>query len=186
MIRIYMDNFEIINLFFAFSFMGWVLECLVIRKEKGYFENRGFATGPFCIIYGFGAILGYYLMQPFQNNMVLVYIVGAIMATIFEYLTAKLMLRIFGKFWWDYKDKPLNYKGVICLESTLGWGAAAIVIVGFLFNFVINIVNEIPQDYGAIIAGVLLGGYAIDFSKSLYEALRSRLLPTEGEYDVIQ
>ena len=44
----------LINAFFLYSFLGWVMECIVIRREKGRWENRGFAHLPFCIIYGFG------------------------------------------------------------------------------------------------------------------------------------
>lgn len=39
--------------FFIYSFFGWAMECIVIRKQLGYWENRGFAKLPFCVIYGF-------------------------------------------------------------------------------------------------------------------------------------
>ena len=109
----------LINAFFLYSFLGWVMECIVIRREKGRWENRGFAHLPFCIIYGFGAMLGFALLRPFSGNYVLLYLVGAVLATLFEYLTARLMLRLFGTFWWDYTNKPFNYKGILCLESPL-------------------------------------------------------------------
>ena len=88
----------LINAFFLYSFLGWVMECIVIRREKGRWENRGFAHLPFCIIYGFGAMLGFALLRPFSGNYVLLYLVGAVLATLFEYLTARLMLRLFGTF----------------------------------------------------------------------------------------
>ena len=118
----------LINAFFLYSFLGWVMECIVIRREKGRWENRGFAHLPFCIIYGFGAMLGFALLRPFSGNYVLLYLVGAVLATLFEYLTARLMLRLFGTFWWDYTNKPFNYKGILCLESTLGWGLIALLL----------------------------------------------------------
>ena len=37
----------LINAFFLYSFLGWVMECIVIRREKGRWENRGFAHLPF-------------------------------------------------------------------------------------------------------------------------------------------
>jgi len=104
----------LINAFFLYSFLGWVMECIVIRREKGRWENRGFAHLPFCIIYGFGAMLGFALLRPFSGNYVLLYLVGAVLATLFEYLTARLMLRLFGTFWWDYTNKPFNYKRGFC------------------------------------------------------------------------
>ena len=71
-----------INLFFAFSFLGWFMECLVIRREKGFFENRGFVKGPFCIIYGFGALAAYGLMQSLADHWLLLYFCGAVGATL--------------------------------------------------------------------------------------------------------
>lgn len=28
--------------FFIYSFFGWAMECIVIRKQLGYWENKGF------------------------------------------------------------------------------------------------------------------------------------------------
>lgn len=77
-------------------------------------------------------MLGFALLRPFSGNYVLLYLVGAVLATLFEYLTARLMLRLFGTFWWDYTNKPFNYKGILCLESTLGWGLIALLLFAFL------------------------------------------------------
>ena len=84
--------------------------------------NRGFIFGPICPIYGFGAVGAYLLLRPLEGNYVGLYILGSIGATFFEFLVAKLMIRILGAVWWDYTEKPFNYKGIICLESTLAWG----------------------------------------------------------------
>lgn len=146
----------LINAFFLYSFLGWVMECIVIRREKGRWENRGFAHLPFCIIYGFGAMLGFALLRPFSGNYVLLYLVGAVLATLFEYLTARLMLRLFGTFWWDYTNKPFNYKGILCLESTLGWGFIALLLFAFLHRLVFRAVLLIPDRVGLAAAFLLV------------------------------
>ena len=43
------------------------------------------------------------------------------MATTMELITANVMIRLFGSFWWDYSHKPFNYRGITCLESSLAW-----------------------------------------------------------------
>ena len=58
----------LVDAFFLYSFLGWCMECVVIRREKGAWENRGFVKSPFCIIYGFGAMLGYALLRPFSGS----------------------------------------------------------------------------------------------------------------------
>ena len=161
----------LIDAFFLYSFMGWCMECVVIRREKGAWENRGFVKSPLCIIYGFGAMLGYALLRPFSGNYVMLYIVGAVAATIFEYLTAVLMLRLFGEFWWDYTNKPFNYRGIICLESTLGWGLISVLLFAFMQNGVFHIVRRLPVLAGQMFAVMLVVLYAADFAFSTRRAL---------------
>ena len=165
------EPYVLVNAFFIYSFMGWVMECIVIRREKGFWENRGFARVPFCIIYGFGAMLGYLLLKPFSHNYFLLYLVGAVCATAFEYLTARLMLRLFGTFWWDYTNKPFNYKGILCLESTLGWGVIAVFLFAFMHKFVVGVSLAMPSTVGLMMAVVLSIVYAVDFMMCMRRSL---------------
>lgn len=166
--------YDIINAFFLYSFLGWVMECIVIRREKGAWENRGFARAPFCIIYGFGAMIGYWILQRFSGNLVVLFLVGAVLATLFEYATAQLMLRLFGTFWWDYTNKPFNYKGILCLESTLGWGVVAILVVHVLHRVVFSATMMVPRVLAPSLAFLLVSWYAIDFALCMRRALRAR------------
>ncbi|MFR8507068.1 MAG: putative ABC transporter permease [Peptoniphilus sp.] len=48
--------------FFIYAFIGWVVEVSYHAVTKGKFINRGFLAGPYCPIYGFGAIAVIYLL----------------------------------------------------------------------------------------------------------------------------
>lgn len=166
--------FDAVNAFFLYSFFGWCMECVVIRREKGFWENRGFTHAPFCIIYGFGAMLGYAILKPFSGNYLVLYLVGAVLATGFEYLTARLMLKAFGNLWWDYSRKPLNYKGILCLESTIGWGVISVLLFTVLHKFVFGLVQQIHPRFGVPLAVLLICGYALDFAFSARSAYVNR------------
>ena len=103
------------------------------------------------------------------------------MATLFEYLTARLMLRLFGTFWWDYTNKPFNYKGILCLESTLGWGFIALLLFAFLHRLVFRAVLLIPDRVGLAAAFLLVCAYAVDFAVSAYQAYQNAHTSTEAE-----
>lgn len=163
----------LINAFFLYSFLGWCMECVVIRRERGVWENRGFARSPFCVIYGFGAMLGFAVLRPVAHNYVALYLVGAVLATLLEYITARVMLRLFGSLWWDYSNKPFNYKGILCLESTLGWGLIALLVFSFLHSAVFAAAMRLPASVGGMLALCLLGGYATDFFTSALHALHT-------------
>ena len=121
-------------------------------------------TSPFCPIYGFGAVIGYLILHPLEDNLIALYFVGAFLATAFEYLVAKLMLKLFGEVWWDYNDKPCNYKGIVCLESTIAWGFYAVIIITFLFDKVMSFVDRYPVAWGIKTITLIFVMIALDFS----------------------
>ncbi len=163
----------LVNVFFLYSFLGWVMECIVIRREKGAWENRGFTRTPFCVIYGFGAMLGYALLRPLSEHYILLYIAGALTATVFEYATGCLMQRLFGAFWWDYSNKRFNYRGMICLESTVGWGILTLFVFHFLHGFVFRVALRLPRSLSRAAACLLLVIYGLDFLSSLHRAIHA-------------
>lgn len=176
------DLYHLVACFFLFSVIGWMVESIYISVCDRKLTNRGFMTGPFCPIYGVGATLGYIILHPFAHNIVVLYIVGALLATAFEFVVAKLMMKLFGEVWWDYNDKFCNYKGVICLESTLAWGLYAVVIITFLFDKVIGFVDRYPMAWGiktialAFTMGIIDFGYHFAASVKIDEEKREEIV----------
>lgn len=139
------DLYHFIQWFILYSFMGWVVESIYMSFCNRKLTNRGFAFSPFCPIYAVGALSVYGMLRPLEGQYVVLYLAGAVLATTLEYITAVLMRNLFGQVWWDYTEKPFNYKGVICLESTIAWGFYTIFMFGFLQRFV-NFVSESGRD----------------------------------------
>lgn len=180
---------DVVLMFFAYSFIGYCLECVVLTIDKRRLViDRGFAGHlPFCIIYGFGAMAGYALLSPYGNNLLVLFFVGAIAASAFEYLTAVLQIWLFGDFWWDYTEKPLNYKGILCLESTIGWGVAVVILVKLLHRPLAGLVAAIPANLEVLLAVVLLVAYALDFTLSARAAYRQkRQVPQQAEEYLVE
>ena len=50
-------GYELLWLFFAYSFLGWVLETAAAAVRQKKFVNRGVINGPLCIIYGITPVL---------------------------------------------------------------------------------------------------------------------------------
>lgn len=167
-----MNVYHMINWFFMFSFFGYLLECVVLSYEyRTPVINRGFGHGPFCIIYGFGAMGACLFLQPFASDTIKLYFATSIMATTLELITAHMMIRLFGSFWWDYSHKRFNYKGIICLESSIAWGFLGIFFFRFLNGFVHRMVGHIPDMFGKVTALALVLFYFCDFSYTLYVQL---------------
>ncbi len=150
--------------FFIYSFCGWAMECVVIRLQLKRWENRGFAKLPFCVIYGFGVLIAMVLFMPIKDNIIAVYIAGCVGATIFEYLTAMAMIKLFGEVWWNYDHLRFNYKGILCLQSTLGWGLLAVFVFFVLNNVIENFARMISPAVANVIGIILILSYILDFA----------------------
>ena len=76
---------EIIVLFFTYSVIGWIWETIYCSLKDHHYDYRGFLFGPYCPVYGFAVTTILIFTYHIQDNLFLLYIVGIIVATIFEY-----------------------------------------------------------------------------------------------------
>ena len=138
------DAVIIVSMFFIYSFLGWCMESAYITFLNKKWTNRGIMFAPLCPIYGFGEFIGYKLLLLLPKNYILIFIVGTVFATFFEFLVAKFLIWKTGYLWWDYTKRPFNYKGILCLESTLAWGVIAVAEVLFLHEGIFNLLSMVP------------------------------------------
>lgn len=179
------DLYHMINWFIIYSFFGWVWETFYVSIKQGEFINRGFISGPFCTIYGCGAIAVYTILKPAEGNLFILFFGGIVVATLLEYFTAVLMESIFHTSWWDYSDKKFNFQGRICLGASLGWGVFTVILFRVLHPVVEDLVSLYPVYVGKIGSCVFGAGYLVDFCRSASAAfhLRERLPQWEHELE---
>ena len=175
------DGYEVVMWFLTYSMMGWLVESIYMSFCNHKITNRGFAKGPFCPIYGFGALTVFFVLRPYSDNSILLFFLGSFLATTLEFLTALVMKHIFGEIWWDYHEKPFNYRGIICLESSIAWGFYTLFLFMFLQNIVAAFVAMIPVRAGRVIGNLILIGYIMDFSATIYRQKKENLQESMDE-----
>ena len=180
------DGYEVVMWFLTYSMMGWLVESIYMSFCNHKITNRGFAKGPFCPIYGFGALTVFFVLRPYSDNSILLFFLGSFLATTLEFLTALVMKRIFGEIWWDYHEKPFNYRGIICLESSIAWGFYTLFLFMFLQNIVAAFVAIIPVRAGRAIGNLILIGYIMDFSATIYRQKKENLRESMDEEQIQQ
>ena len=180
------DGYEVVMWFLTYSMMGWLVESIYMSFCNHKITNRGFAKGPFCPIYGFGALTVFFVLRPYSDNSILLFFLGSFLATTLEFLTALVMKRIFGEIWWDYHEKPFNYRGIICLESSIAWGFYTLFLFMFLQNIVAAFVAMIPVRAGRAIGNLILIGYIMDFSATIYRQKKDNLRESMDEEQIQQ
>lgn len=119
--------------FIIYSFLGYIIETLFGIVTKGVWESRqSFLYGPFCAIYGVGAVIMIIFLQYFSKSHNTLFIGGFIIGSITEYLVSLIGELILNIKWWDYSDMPLNINGRVCVYFSIFWGFLAMYLMGWL------------------------------------------------------
>ena len=160
--------------FYFYCFFGWIFESTYVSIKSRHLVNRGFMRGPFLPIYGSGAIMMLVVSMPFQDNLILTYLAGCVGATLLELVTGMTMEALFKVRYWDYSNQKFNYKGHICLSSTIAWGFLTIFMTQFLHKGVEKIVLSIPYNILMILTVVLSVYIVADFTLSFKAAMDLR------------
>ncbi len=160
--------------FYMYCFLGWCFESTYVSIGKRKWVNRGFMKGPFLPIYGSGAVTILFVTAPVVSNPVLVYILSVAAATVLELVTGVVMEKLFKIRYWDYSKDFMNYKGYICLKSSIVWG-----FMGLLATYVINepavkIINSVPVFITGILVLVITVIFVVDFAGSFRAAYNLR------------
>lgn len=156
-----------ILLFFIYSFAGWFVELTreYIRSKK--VVNRGFLVGPYCPIYGCGAILITFLLQKYSDDALVTFVLSTVICGILEYLTSYIMEKIFKARWWDYSDRKLNINGRICLENLVWFGLGGTIVVNYINPLLLDCFKFIPELLLHIILEIIMTGFLVDIIVSL-------------------
>ena len=166
--------FQWLVFFYIYSFLGWVFESSYVSLRKRKFVNRGFMKGPFLPIYGSGAVMMLFVSEHFQDNLVLTYFAGVVGATLLELVTGMALEAIFKVRYWDYSNQKFNYKGYICLSSSVAWGFFTIGMNQWLHPLVMGVLSGIPMLPLVIVTAIVTVGVCADVTVSVKEALDLR------------
>lgn len=169
-----MWNYNIAHwcVFFAiYCFFGWCWECIYVSIRTKKLTNRGFLTGPFLPIYGCGALSILFVTIPVNNNYILVFLLGMLVATILEYITGALMEITLKMRYWDYSEEPFNYRGYICLKASILWGVFSVLLISIIHKPLEAFVMNIDKTYIVVFSAIFVPIFLIDLILSIRAAL---------------
>ncbi len=168
--------------FFLYSFIGWFFESCYCSLRPKKWINRGFLRGPFCPIYGTGALVILICLLPFRSltqnhyiNEFIIFAVGMVVCDLVEYFTSFIMEKFFNARWWDYSEQPFNLHGRICLTHTLYWGTASCLFI-YVVQPIIDIyfVSQIDVESRKMIVYLVGTVFTLDLILTVINALGIR------------
>jgi len=135
-------------LFAVFSVAGWITEVTLKYIQFRRFINRGFLIGPYCPIYGAGAVLVtlavHFLAGP-DANCFETFLIGFFFCGALEYLVSLYMEKVFHARWWDYSEKPMNVEGRIWIGNLVLFGLGSVIIVKLAAPVLFSLFEKIPR-----------------------------------------
>lgn len=148
--------------FMLYSIAGWICEvifCSILAKKL---INRGFFKGPYCPIYGCGAMIILFMTSPFPTNPLLVFIFSFIGAAILEYFTSWLLEKLYKIELWNYSDHKFNINGRICLENLFLFGIMGLLMRFFLHSEISSFIESVPLLPKTLVSLTALVVFALD------------------------
>lgn len=137
---------KILSYFIIYSVIGYVIETIYGMITKGVWESRqSFLYGPFCSIYGLGAVIMIVFLQYFNKNNNTLFLGGFIIGSIVEYVVSLIGEVVLNIKWWDYSNMPLNINGRICVFFSLFWGFLAIYLMSYAHPRIDKLMNWIKS-----------------------------------------
>ena len=151
------NNLKRYFLYFIFySVIGWIYETFleVVIYRWGY-SNRGVLFGPYCPVYGFGALAFILIIYKLIKNanlktkiiMIPVVFLGCMLiATLIELITSYICEVFLGYWpWQTYLNYNINFEGRIALSPSLRFGLGGVIFLYIfqpLFEKFCNLIKE--------------------------------------------
>lgn len=129
--------------FMLYSMIGWLYEVfLEVAVYRWGFSNRGVLFGPYCVIYGTGALILLYSLGKLMEKRVyigktpvmpvLVFFGIIAITTAVELIGSYIMEALTGGWAWDYRRFAFNFEGRIALNPSVRFGIGGMI---FLYVF---------------------------------------------------
>ena len=126
--------------FMMYSVIGWLYEVfLEVVVYRWGFSNRGVLYGPYCLIYGVGAVVLLFTLRGLQRRKrylgrlyltpFLVFCGIVILCTLIELAGSYIMEWSVGGWDWNYERFAFDFQGRIAPNPSLRFGAGGMVFL---------------------------------------------------------
>ncbi len=177
---------ELLTYFILYSFIGWVVEVIIIAIKDRRFRNRGFVSLPFCVMYGVIMDILIVLWPNLTNyaafKFVASFVVFVTIQSIADFGTSRICNRMVLKY-----DDITPYNGqwmnlVVAVLFSVGlWGMMEV-----FHPFVYMLVHILPEMVLRIFCGIFGVVIILDFLLTLYIMGKNRGNRKVNEYQQMQ
>lgn len=160
--------------FMMYACVGWIYEVFleVVVYRWGY-SDRGVLTGPYCPVYGVGALFFIFFVYPLIKDKDLkkklimipvVFLACMLIATGIELVASYICEALMGSWpWQTYADYKYNFQARIALSPSLRFGLGGVLFLYILQPLFEKLVKKLKVKKLDIVFKVVLTIFIIDF-----------------------
>ncbi len=152
--------------FMFYSVIGWIYEVfLEVVVYRWGFSNRGVLMGPYCVVYGFGAVILLLTLSELKKKRIkigpilitplLVFLGIVFLTTLIELIASYVMEWTMGEWQWDYTRFAWNFQGRIAPNPSIRFGIGGMVILYLLHPLALQYTERANPTVQKIIAWTL-------------------------------
>lgn len=158
---------QLVLYFTAYSVIGWICETVWCSVGDRKFVNRGFLGGPWCPVYGFGAVIILFFVESLRDYPALVFLLAMLSTSLLEYFTGWLLEVLFKTRWWDYANNRFNIKGRVCLLNSLMFGLMGLALVYLVHPPIDRLIDYMAGTTQRVLASIMAAALLLDLLRSL-------------------
>ena len=146
------------------------LEVVVYRWG---FSNRGALFGPYCIIYGVGALILIFSLSGLKKQRItvgklnitplLVFLGIVVITTVVELIGSYIMEWTQGGWMWDYSEYFCNFQGRIALNPSVRFGIGGMIILYLLQPLFERLTGRLSKKALCLTGGAIALLLLVDF-----------------------
>jgi uncharacterized membrane protein len=161
--------------FMMYAIIGWCYEVFleVVVYQWG-FSNRGFLFGPYCPIYGFGALAFILCFNKLMKKKdpqwlrfvkpLLIFTGCMLVATAIELFASYIMETLTGSWpWQTYADYAINFQARIALSPSVRFGLGGMLFLYVLQPLFEKVIAALNNKGVNLIFFTLLAIFTLDF-----------------------
>lgn len=152
--------------FMLYAIFGWCYEVfLEVIVYRWGFSNRGVLFGPYCPVYGFGALAFIFAVYPLMKDKELkkkllmipiVFFLTMLIATAIELVTSYICEFAMGSWpWQTYRDYKYNFQGRVALSPSIRFGIGGVLFLYLLQPIFEKFCDKIGEKRVTILSSVL-------------------------------
>lgn len=149
---------KLIWVFIICAFLGDLIETVFCRVTGGVWMSRSSVIyGAFSIVWGFGAVLLTVVLQRLAGKDDRhVFLAGAVLGGVYEYMCSVFTEVFFGTTFWDYSWMPFNIGGRTNLLYCIFWGLLSVVWVKICYPVISGWIEKLPALYAKVVTWAVI------------------------------